>query len=310
MHVGLRIEGDVVVDHQANALDIEPAGRHIGGHQHIHLAAFEPFDRAFPLGLGHIAIEHCHVVAVLLQGFSHGDGDRLGAGKDNDAFTCFGFEYALQGGQLVGRMHHQKALTDEAGIGSFLPDRDLGRAVEVLLGYAPDFGRHGGGEQHNLAFFRQLFQHPFDIVDEAHAQHLIGLIEHQGPQIGEVQGALAHVIHHPTRGTHHDLHTALELVNLIAEIGAAVNRQGANPIQLGGVAVEGIGHLQGQFPGWGKHQHLGLALGWIEAGQHGQGKGRRLASAGLGLTHQVAAEHQLGDGCLLDRRGLPVANCL
>ncbi len=37
--------------------------------------------------------------------------------------------------------------------------------------------------------------------------------------------------------------------------------------------------------------------------QQGQTEGRRLAGAGLGLADQVAAQHQLGDGGLLDRGG-------
>ena len=116
------------------------------------------------------------------------------------------------------------------------------------------------------------------------------------------------MVHHPARGAHHDLNTTLELVNLVSEVGAAVNRQGAHAAQVGGIAVKGIGHLQGQLPGGGEHQHLGLALGWIEGGQHRQREGRGFAGACLGLAHQVAAEQQLGDGGFLDRRGLLVAD--
>jgi hypothetical protein len=49
-------------------------------------------------------------------------------------------------------------------------------------------------------------QHPLDVVDEAHAQHLVGLVQHQGLQQRiEVEGALAHVVHDPARGAHHHL---------------------------------------------------------------------------------------------------------
>ena len=144
VHVRLGIKGDVVVDHQADAVHIETAGGHVGGHQHIHLAALEPFDGALPLGLRHVAVEHRHVVAVLLQRFGHGDGDRLGAGEDDHTFAGLSLEHPLQGGLFVGRMHHQEALTDTAGIGSLLLDRDLSGRVEIFLRNPPDFGRHGG----------------------------------------------------------------------------------------------------------------------------------------------------------------------
>jgi len=117
------------------------------------------------------------------------------------------------------------------------------------------------------------------------------------------------VVHDPAGGAHHDLHTTLQAGDLIAEVGAAVDRQHPHVRHPGRVAVEGIGHLDGQLTGGGEHQHLGAALVGVEACQQRQGEGGRLAGAGLGLAHQVAAEQQLGDGGLLNRRGLVVADC-
>ena len=51
-----------------------------------------------------------------------------------------------------------------------------------------------GGEQRDLALRRRLLQDAFDGVDEAHAQHLVGLVQHQQRQAGELQGAAVHVI--------------------------------------------------------------------------------------------------------------------
>ena len=62
--VGLRVEGDVVVHHQGDAVHIQAPGGHIGGHEHVHMAALEPVNRAFPLALGHVAVEHGHVVTL------------------------------------------------------------------------------------------------------------------------------------------------------------------------------------------------------------------------------------------------------
>ena len=62
--VGLRVEGDVVVHHQGDAVHIQAPGGHIGGHEHVHMAALESINRAFPLALGHVAVEHGHVVTL------------------------------------------------------------------------------------------------------------------------------------------------------------------------------------------------------------------------------------------------------
>ena len=91
---------------------------------------------------------------MLLKGFRHRHGDGLGAGKNNHSLTAFRFQYPLEGSKLVGSMHDEVALANATGIGSFLLDGDLGWGVEVFLGNPPNFVRHRGREQHNLAFFR------------------------------------------------------------------------------------------------------------------------------------------------------------
>ena len=111
-------------------------------------------------------------------------------------------------------------------------------------------------------------EHPLHIVDESHPQHFIGLIEHQGPQARQVEGALTHVVHDPPRGADHDLDAPFELVDLLAEIGAAVDRQNPHMVEMGGIAAEGIGHLQRQLAGGSQDQHLGFALLRVEGRQH------------------------------------------
>ena len=182
-----------------------------------------------------------------------------------------------------------------------MANRDLGGIVQILARDAANLGGHGGREQHHLALLGQLAEHPFDVVDEAHPQHLIGLIEHQGAQAGEIEGALAHVVHHPSRGADHDLDAALEPGDLVAEVGAAVHGQHPQVGHFGGEGVEGFGHLDRQFPGGGKHQHLGGALVGVDRGEQGQGEGGRFTRTRLGLADQVAAQQELGNGGLLDR---------
>ena len=305
--VGLAVEGDVVVDHQADAFHIEAPGGHVGGHQYIHPAIAQALDRALPQVLRHIAIEHRHLIAVLFERFGHREGDRFGAGEDDRAFTALGFEHPFQGFDLLGCIHHQIALPDAAAIGGLGADGDLGGIAQIFLGDAPDLVGHGGGEQHHLPFGGQLFEHPLHVVDEAHAEHLIGLIEHQGAQAREVEGGLAHVVHHPAGSAHHDVHATAQLLNLVAKIGAAVDGQHLHAPQPGGVGGDRLGDLQGELAGGSEHQDLGGALAEVEALQQGQAEGRRLAGAGLGLAHQVAAEQQFGDGGLLDRRGFAEA---
>ena len=61
----------------------------------------------------------------------------------------------------------------------------------MVLRDAADLGRHGRGEQRDLPLLRRLLEDPFDVVDEAHAQHLVGLVEHDVLERVELQSAAA-----------------------------------------------------------------------------------------------------------------------
>ena len=58
-------------------------------------------------------------------------------------------------------------------------DRDFGGRMQMALRDATHFSGHRRGEQRDLSFLRRLFENPFDVVDEAHAQHFVRFIEHE-----------------------------------------------------------------------------------------------------------------------------------
>ena len=133
MHVGLAIEGDVVVDDKIDPLHVQAAGGDIGGHQHIDPAIPQPLNRAFPLSLGDIAVEHSYVIAVGFEGFGHRERHSLGAGKDDHPFAALGFEHPFQGFEFLGGVDEQIALANAAPIGPFGLDGDLGRILEIAV---------------------------------------------------------------------------------------------------------------------------------------------------------------------------------
>ena len=82
--------------------------------------------------------------------------------------------------------------------------------------------------------------------------------------------------------------------------------------QVGAVGLEAVGDLGRQFArgaqdqgARGARRGRGAVLG--QAVQDRQGEGGGLAGAGLGDAQQVLAGHDVGDGFLLDRRGLGIA---
>ena len=56
---------------------------------------------------------------------------------------------------------------------------DLARVAHVGLRDAADGVRQRGGEQRHLLLGRRLLEQAFDVVDEAHLQHLVAFVEHE-----------------------------------------------------------------------------------------------------------------------------------
>ena len=164
----------------ADALNVETAGGDVGGDQDIDLAIFELLNRAFALLLVQIAIDGCHREATGIEFRSQFFSTKLGTRKNDHAVESFGFQNARQGVELVHAADEPITLTDIVGGTGFGSDRDFGRLVQVSLGDALDGRRHGGREQGGLTAFRCFLQNTFDIVDETHAQHFIGFVEHEG----------------------------------------------------------------------------------------------------------------------------------
>ncbi len=276
----------------ADTVHIQAPGGDIGGHQNIQFALLQFVDGALALGLGDIAIQRRGGKTPRRQLLGQIGGHQAGAHKHDHGIEGLGLQNAGQGIQLVGATHRPVTLADQFGGGLLGLDGDLLRLVQMAIGNAPHFRRHGGGEQGNLPGRRGLLQDPFHIINKAHTQHLIGLIQHQSLEAVQLQGATAHMVHHPPGSAHHHMGTTLKAAHLTAVVLTAINRQHMKALEIGRIGLKGLGHLNGQLPGGRQHQHLRVFLGEIQAGQGWQGKGGGLASAGLGLTQHIAARQQ------------------
>ena len=227
-----------------------------------------------------------------------------------------GLEDPAQGLELPLVAHLQVALADGGGRRRLTGDGHLLRGVQVLGGDAADGRGHGGGEQRGLLRVRGGGEDAVHLLREAHAQHLVRLVQHEGLQVGEVQRAALEVVDHAARRADDDLRAPAQARQLRAVRGAAVHGEHGDVVEVLGVAVEGVGHLEGELAGRGEDEHLrGVRApvhvrGLGEPGQRRQRERAGLAGAGLGQAHDVAAVQQQRDGRLLDRRGAGVAQVL
>ena len=82
--------------------------------------------------------------------------------------------------------------------------------MHVLVRQAADGGGQGGGEERGLPFGGGLGQDGFDILDEAHREHLIRFVQHDGAHLAEVeQLAAVDQVEQAPGGADHDVHAAL-----------------------------------------------------------------------------------------------------
>ena len=183
-----------------------------------------------------------------------------------------------------------------------LRGRDGGRDVDRLgvvrnvLASEPHLAVEGGREEQVLALGREHGHDASDVVDEAHVQHAVGLVEDEHLDLAEVERAAAGVVEQaPGRG-HHDLDAAEQVLLLRAHGHAAVD-DGRAQTDVLAVVLEAVVHLDGQLARGRHHQHadrvarrgerlVGLPL---EPLQDGQREGGGLAGAGLGSGHEVPA---------------------
>ncbi len=303
--VGLRVDRDVVVDDVADALHVEAAGGDIRRHEDVELARPELLDCAFPLDLGDVAADRHGGVAARPQLLGERLRLVLGADEDDHSLEVLHLEDARERVDLLRIRHHQVPLARVRRSRGLVLDRDLFGVVQVLLGDPADLCGHRGREERDLFIVRGVGEDRLDVFGEAHLEHLVGLVEHEVLELGEVERALLEVIHDAAGRADHDMYAAAQCRKLHAVALAAVDRKDVHAPDVGCVLLERLADLQGEFAGRGEDERLGHLLRRVQPRQDRQGECGRLAGTGLGEADDIAPGEQQGDRRGLDgRRGL------
>ncbi len=106
----------------------------------------------------------------------------------------------------------------------------------------------------NIRFWRfcgQQTDDAADVVDEAHVQHAVGLVQHQDFDVAQVDRALLHVVQQPARRRDDDVDAAAQFLDLRIDVHAAENRGRAQRLVLA-VGAHAFLHLRREFAG--RHQ--------------------------------------------------------
>ena len=304
VHVGFGIVRNVVVNNVADTRHVDAAGGNVGGDDDVQRAGFQLFDDAFAHLLVQVAIQCSGSIATGIELVSELDGGGLGAHEDDGCVeVVLDFEDSGQRVELVHAGNLPVHLTDGGDGGGRGLDLDFFRIDQVFLGDAANLLRHRCREQCGLVLLRRVFENPFDIVDNAHAQHLVRFVEDHGLQVVEIERLALEVVHDATRCADDDVGTTGELLELDGVALAAVNRQDVKAGQILGVALQRLGDLDGEFARRRQDQRLRLGDLDVDGFHQRQREGGGLAGAGLRHAQDVMAVEEDGNALGLNGRG-------
>ncbi len=180
----------------------------------------------------------------------------------------------------------------------------VGRELDDRLGQCR-------GEEQALALRRRRLQDELEIVAEAEIEHLVGLVEHDGPESRDIETVALDMIAQAAGRADDEMGALVEQGGLAARIHAADAGDDAGIgvlVEPGEFAL----NLQGQFARRrddqgerlaGSRKHLGFAQ---QRARDGEPIGDGLARAGLRGDEQVAARGVLLQHGVLHRRRIGI----
>ena len=135
-------------------------------------------------------------------------------------------------------------------LGGLVAARDLDqhRRVQQAVGERLDLVAEGGREEQALLLLRQHREHLLDVVDEAHVEHAVGLVEDEDLDVREVERALAVVVEQAARRGDEDVDAAAQLVDLRLHADAAEHHH-AGELGVLAVGAHALFDLRGELAG-------------------------------------------------------------
>jgi hypothetical protein len=226
MDVILGNDGDIEIDDVRDALHVDAPGCDVGSDHDAVFSAFEAIHCVLSLSLGSAGV------------YGHGDDGRslevpvdfigpvLCARKDQDAVHVAVLEHVQEKTYFLLALDRIDILGNCFDGVSLPADLDhLGRLL-YACGEGAYFGRHCGGKKEGLAVLRQSGDDSSHVVDKAHIEHTVGFIENEHFNKPEVYGSSLHVVEKPPGSSYHDVHAAMEDLELCLNTDTSIDGQG------------------------------------------------------------------------------------
>ena len=270
--------GHVVVDDVREQVDVETAGGHVGGDEQLGAAAAQPLDHAGAVLLVHAAVQRLGAQAAGGEGLGDGVDVERGCGRTRSRRWA-----ARPPAPGPARRWCACAARGTRSGAPSAPRRRAPRSrrIRTVTGsrryFCASVSMRRGMVAENSTAWRVsgvCVEQRLDVLDEAHVEHLVGLVEHDGLELVQAQRAAVHEVDGAARGGDDDVDALLQRLPLRADGRAAVDGGDAGTataVEAGAVAGDGLGDLQRQLTGGGEHHAEGrvaaaAASGRISAG--------------------------------------------
>jgi hypothetical protein len=205
MDITFGLVGKVVVEDVADLLHINPTGGNIGGNEQHHGAILETRQGPIASPLRLVAVNCLRPNLGPHQLLAEAIGSVLGAGKDNGPGYILGAKDVRKQSHLVALGNEANLLVNPLDGGGFRGHLDLHRIVQEGPGQLHDGRRHGGRKEQVLTLLWQVLEDLPDVVNKAHVEHTIGLVENEELHCIEVDEPPSQQVQQSARGRHQDL---------------------------------------------------------------------------------------------------------
>ncbi len=193
------------MDHEADAGQIDPARGDIGGDADPRAAIAQRLQRLVALGLRMLARQRDHAEAAFLQRGVQA-ADIVAGGAEQDRGLGLVEAQQVDGGGLDFCRRYGHRLEGDIAMTALVPGGgDAQRVLLVAFGQRDDGLGHGRREQQRAAPCGGRVEDFLEVFAEAHIEHLVGLVEHRGVQLREVERAALEVVAQATGSADDDM---------------------------------------------------------------------------------------------------------
>jgi hypothetical protein len=233
VNVVIDVGGEIVVDNVLDVGDIETTGCDSSGNEDGATSRAEHLESTFTLALGTVTVNRGSREALVDEEVGERVGHALSLDEDQSKTSAVSVEDIKQDGALVNVLDVLDLLGDVLRGGTDTTDREEDILLEEVTGQQLNVTGEGGREHESLAASGRghvlTLNDAADLGLETHVQHAVSLVENEVLDVLERDATTFYEVNKTTRSSNKKIAAALDLAELVTNVGTTVNDARADP---------------------------------------------------------------------------------